>query len=672
MGCLLKLIVLPFWWTLRVAVFGLRIALQRTTPLRLVGYLFGIAVAIVSPAALIAALVCRGGAAWYRSHVLRAPRWPVVLGRHGAAALLLVGGVLLWHQGQEPPFWIVTAWGGQFLLALLGGLGLRVIGDPHAWDYLGLLMTPTRLLATWATGLLLGPAAYVVFTWFFRLPNLARRLRDQGLLETRWLRAVQPRYQTWRMRRALKRRRGHPFGYVRWGWDQVNDRPYDIEPTNLARHLTLLGVTGSGKTTAIARLAEGLLQLGWAVVFLDCKGGGLRSTAQRLAAAADVPYRLVDPTFPEQTLRYNPCTGTPADVSNKLIGALSFGSDGEVYKQVSQLALGIVTASQQALGRTVTLDSLRSALTPEAMRGLVGQLGKADKPDLARYLKDTIDGGRLTGEALETLRSRLANFQRSHFEPILRDPTPETVLDLDAALADGVTYFSLPSTAASEDVPLMGRVLLQDLKQAVARREQEIGGFARRLPTTMSMAVSGVRMRNVLLVVDEFAALQDPAQIQDLLLQARSAGITLALSSQFLPQDAGLAAAVKGAGMVASLRVGDVDAEQVSDLFGTYEALELTEQTGHVGGDVARTGTGSVRTVQRYIAHPNEVKRLPDASAVVKLDHARGLGRTVTVVRFWPPAADWPHAPTAAPARPPAYQLPHPDMPWLPEPPRTL
>ena len=82
-----------------------------------------------------------------------------------------------------------------------------------------------------------------------------------------------------------------------------------------------------------------------------------------MADASGATYRLVDPTFPDRTLRYNRCTDSPADVSNKLIGALSFGSDGEVYKQVSQQAIGIVTAGQQALGRKVTLNSLRSSHT---------------------------------------------------------------------------------------------------------------------------------------------------------------------------------------------------------------------------------------------------------------------------------------------------------------------
>lgn len=673
MGCLLKLILLPFWWTIRLLYLGVRYLIQRLTLARFVGYLFGILVAILSPAALLGALGCRYLAAWYRRRVQRAPHLIVDLGVIGVAVALTGVAVLIWYRVQEDPFWIVSAWGGQLLLAVFGGLILRLAGDPNACYYLDLLIAPRRLIETWADGLLLSPAVYLLFTVFFRLPPLEKQLRDQAFREGRWRRAVQPGYQTRRMRRALKRGRGHPFGCVRWGWDQVNDRPYDLTPASLARHLTLVGVTGSGKTTAIARLVEGLLRQDWAIILLDCKGGGLRETARELAEAADVTFRLLDPAFPAQTLRYNPCRGTAADVSNKLIGSLSFGDEGEVYKQSSQLSIGLVTSALQALRRPVTLTSLQAGLNPAAMRTLSGDLARAGKPELARYVKDVVDGGRVPAEALETLRARLANLQRSHFAPILEDPTKGNTLDLDAALASGVTYISLPATAASEDVPLMGRVLLQDLKQAVARRERGLGGFARHLPASMATAVVGARPGNALLVVDEFAALRDPVQLQDLLLQARSAGVTLALSSQLLPQDPGLAAAVKGVGLVASLRVSDVDAQQVADLFGTYDALETTQQTGVTGGQTTHTGTGSVRTVQRYIAHPNEIKRLPDASAVVKLDQPGGRGRLVTVVRFWPPAADWPQL-FAMPAAPsvtaaPIIETESEDLPWLPEPP---
>lgn len=79
-------------------------------------------------------------------------------------------------------------------------------------------------------------------------------------------------------------------------------------------------------------------------------------------------------------------------------------------------------------------------------------------------------------------------------------------------------------------------------------------------------------------------------------------------------------------------------------------------------------------SLQRYIAHPNEVKRLPDAVAVVKLDHVAGRGRTVTAVPFWPPEADWPvpaarwSAAPAAIAAPAVEEVPYDDLPRLPDP----
>ncbi|MGH7884016.1 MAG: helicase HerA domain-containing protein, partial [Candidatus Dormibacteraceae bacterium] len=98
---------------------------------------------------------------------------------------------------------------------------------------------------------------------------------------------------------------GHPKGFVRLGWDRLNNRPLDLAPEHLGRHVAMIGVTGSGKTTAIGRLVEGVLTLGWSAVILDCKGGGLRDTARRLAEAAELPCRILDP-LEASTLAYNP------------------------------------------------------------------------------------------------------------------------------------------------------------------------------------------------------------------------------------------------------------------------------------------------------------------------------------------------------------------------------
>ena len=42
----------------------------------------------------------------------------------------------------------------------------------------------------------------------------------------------------------------HPAGHIRLGVESVTRKPFDIAvPEGMAQHVTLLGLTGSGKTT---------------------------------------------------------------------------------------------------------------------------------------------------------------------------------------------------------------------------------------------------------------------------------------------------------------------------------------------------------------------------------------------------------------------------------------
>ena len=132
-------------------------------------------------------------------------------------------------------------------------------------------------------------------------------------------------------------------------------------------------------------------------------------------------------------------------------------------------------------------------------------------------------------------------------------------LDWDAVFATPtVVYVSLPVTAASEDVELLGRVIIQDLKQACGRRLR--GGTDSLAPT--------------LIAIDEFAALKDAKQIIDLLLQARQAKLPLVLSTQLLPQDPDLRSAVLQAGLLIAHRLQAADAEEIAAQFGTRLELE--------------------------------------------------------------------------------------------------
>jgi signal recognition particle GTPase len=66
----------------------------------------------------------------------------------------------------------------------------------------------------------------------------------------------------------------------------------------LAQHVFIPGAQGSGKTTTLTRLADGVLALGQGVAIVDCKGGDLKSHAASLAREYGVPFHLVDPDDP--------------------------------------------------------------------------------------------------------------------------------------------------------------------------------------------------------------------------------------------------------------------------------------------------------------------------------------------------------------------------------------
>src|SRR5207302_433739 len=91
-----------------------------------------------------------------------------------------------------------------------------------------------------------------------------------------------------------------------------------------------------GASKQRAASADGALTAGMGVVVVDCKGrgSGLLPHCRRFATARDVPLYIVE-ADDRDTVGYNPCSGDPAAVANKLVGAFSFSADAEIYKQVA-------------------------------------------------------------------------------------------------------------------------------------------------------------------------------------------------------------------------------------------------------------------------------------------------------------------------------------------------
>jgi hypothetical protein len=251
-------------------------------------------------------------------------------------------------------------------------------------------------------------------------------------------------------------------------------------------------------------------------------------------------------------------------------------------------------------GQACTLDSLRYSLDETHLAGLARRIADVElKAELVAMVNNPLHRTTLSGVA-----GRLRALRYGVFGQWLL-PSEHT-LDLGQCLrSPGVTYLGLPATAASEDVALVGRVLIQHLKQLAYERLWRDAAH----PS--------------LVLFDEFASLGDATQLVDLLLQAREARLAVVVSTQQLPRDAAvLRKALLGAGTLAVHQVGaPEDAEALARALGSRSGTEIVR-------NVQLTPAGTVlrrmlRSRESFLIAPDELMHLPIGQAAVGVRFGR-------------------------------------------------
>ena len=192
------------------------------------------------------------------------------------------------------------------------------------------LLGAVLAMHAWTPAMVLAPP-----TAFFVCASLCgRRLRLADLGAGEELRSFeQARRWVWQPRPA--RREGERV-YLRSQGELVHKRPWPTEvpyapmssvdhgslrlPLGAGQHIFACGATGSGKTTTMRRvLAARTITQNAALLILDQKGDEEDvEQMSRLAAAADVPFVLIDPLDPDSD-RYQPLWGTPAQVAARAV-----------------------------------------------------------------------------------------------------------------------------------------------------------------------------------------------------------------------------------------------------------------------------------------------------------------------------------------------------------------
>lgn len=533
-------------------------------------------VALLNPGVLLGAAVF-GGWCWYAQ--------PGRTWRY-ACALLLVAPLLALHS------FLIWGWPWRDLLAHLLSQAQTVTVDGRL------------ALRSFYAEALAGPAWFqgAVLAAHLKSRNLPAQVRRDHRLDKRRWRAISGRRQPMLPSPQISRldsSTAHPPGRVRLGVDAETNGPLDLDlPPELAAHVFLPGASGSGKTTTLARLADGALANGYGVVIIDAKAGelGLGTVARRLAARYSVPLNLVDPDATD-SLGYNPCTGDAASIANKLVGSFNFGPDAEIYENIAMEALPLAVRALQAAGEPLTLETLYDAIGTRGITKLAHKLPNDDRT--RQRLLDLDSGDRLGSSGRAGFQHRLGSLMEGKFGELFRR---QPALDWNTAFArPSVTYIALSTLANDKDVDLMGRVLAQDLKQAAHRRLRQLG--------------NGEQLFPVLTIFDEFAALNEADQLADLLLQARQALMPTVVSTQYLPVAVSLRKACLGAGLLIVHRIEAEDAETIAAQFGTRRATDVTHQVDYGTGFSEK---GSIRRVERFNVHPNELRNLETGQVAFK------------------------------------------------------
>jgi Helicase HerA, central domain/TraM recognition site of TraD and TraG len=375
-----------------------------------------------------------------------------------------------------------------------------------------------------------------------------------------------------------------------------------LQLSELERHVTVVGTTGSGKTTTLARLMDAAMAGDWSVLVVDAKGGRLAEVCRALGAAHQYPLRIWLPGDSD-SWTYDLCAGEPSAVGNRLVGAFDFGREGQVYRNLSLALVPLAVRALVESGQACTLDSLRYSLEETHLAGLARRTIDVElKAELLTMVNNPLHRTTLAG-----ITGRLRTLRYGVFGSSLL-PSSRT-LDLQACLqSPGVTYLGLPATAASEDVALVGRVLIQHLKQVA------YAGLWSDAP------------HPGLVVFDEFASLGDAPQLTDLLLQAREARLAIVVSTQQLPRQVEvLRKALLGAGVLIVHQVGaPEDADALARALGSRNATEIVRNV-HLSPTGPTTLRRVLRSRETFLIGPDELSRLPvgQAALCVRFGHQR-------------------------------------------------
>ncbi len=435
---------------------------------------------------------------------------------------------------------------------------------------------------------------------------------------------------------------------IPFGVDDGTADPVTIPASALRSHVIIGGPTGTGKSTTIMKLVDGVVGhpavrgLRLPVVMLDMKGDDeLREKFQELARVVGRRCYIVTVDGTGNTT-YNPLgTGSPDQIKNKLIEAEASSADGGFsephFRRLGERFMLLACSVQHDLvARGATLADAGTT-----------RLWRKDLNDLVRLMKAGVMGAQIDllspaiAARVKDYTTELANNKTlasdvygiyNRYALIADGPAGRVLVDepdsLDlytAIMAGDLVLFSLDAGLDSATARQLGTLALQDLITVMSRLKTE----------------NYARDRFCLTIVDEFSALGG-SSLTDLFARSRAAGGAVVLASQDLDADLEavspeFASAAKTNANIAVLhRQKGEAASGWAEAIGTRqtwtETLQITDDIDVYGTQSSASGVGSLRQTDEFIVHPNTLKTLARGVVILSIEHPQRTIRTVHVV----------------------------------------
>lgn len=454
------------------------------------------------------------------------------------------------------------------------------------------------------------------------------------------------------------------------GYSDYKER-LTLDSQELNYHMLAVGGTGTGKTTLLAAVMEGALRNDKPIIFVD--GKGEKKAMDEFKQFCEAYGKKVYIFSEYEGYSYNPLKhGTVTEIRDKIMNLFEWSEP--YYKNFSSRYLQLIVKLIEEAGLPRNLESVYKLTKLATVTNLfkenmetkeieeriieeieeeaaasdsddsqesemLASLGMAAAPKTEKQtktvtriekktvsflreglksLKDTLDkdfSDEETERCLTGLRNQLGELLESDLGHLFKDSDKE--IDLQKITNEGnVAIFSISGSRYRDYIKKLGKMVVLDVNSLVAYRQ-------------------AVGKKSILAIYDEFSAYGN-AEIVDIVNKSRSAGFECIISTQTLADidsiDPTLASRIlSNCNTFASGRVNDSkDAERIANQFGTYTDNDITLQVEKQHNfRKVESEKGSVREVERFKAHPNEIKNLQIGEIFINRKmKEEGLGST--------------------------------------------